>query len=131
MRASEDQLQQVPDVGPVVAASIAHFFAERHNIEVINQLRAAGVHWAEGESSATAALPLAGKTFVLTGTLPILSREAAKEMIEVKGGKVTGSVSSKTDYVVAGEDAGSKLVKAQELGITLLNEDQLKELLDQ
>jgi DNA ligase (NAD+) len=131
MRASEDQLQQVPDVGPVVAASIAHFFAERHNIEVINQLRAAGVHWAEGESSATAALPLAGKTFVLTGTLPTLSREAAKEMIEVKGGKVTGSVSSKTDYVVAGEDAGSKLVKAQELGITLLNEDQLKELLDQ
>ena len=71
-----------------------------------------------------------GKTFVLTGTLPSLSREAAKEMIEAQGGKVAGSVSRKTDYVVAGEDAGSKLVKAQELGITLLNEDQLKELLN-
>ena len=134
MQASEDQLQQVPDVGPVVAASIANFFAERHNIEVIEQLRAAGVQWAEGESSATAALavlPLAGKTFVLTGTLPTLSRETAKEMIEAQGGKVVGSVSSKTDYVVAGEDAGSTLVKAQELGITLLNENQLKELLAQ
>ena len=134
MQASEDQLQQVPDVGPVVAASIANFFAERHNIEVIEQLRAAGVQWAEGESSATAplaVLPLAGKTFVLTGTLPTLSRETAKEMIEAQGGKVAGSVSSKTDYVVAGEDAGSTLVKAQELGITLLNENQLKELLAQ
>ncbi len=131
MRASEDQLQQVPDVGPVVAASIARFFAERHNIEVIEQLRAAGVHWTEGESSAAAVMPLAGKTFVLTGTLPTLSRETAKEMIEAQGGKVTGSVSSKTDYVVAGEDAGSKLIKAQELGVTLLNENQLKELLAQ
>ena len=134
MQASEDQLQQVPDVGPVVAASIAHFFAERHNIEVIEQLRAAGVQWAEGDSSATAALavlPLAGKTFVLTGTLPTLARETAKAMIEAQGGKVAGSVSSKTNYVVAGEDAGSKLVKAQELGITLLNENQLKELLAQ
>jgi len=131
MQASEDQLQQVPDVGPVVAASIAHFFAERHNIEVIEQLRAAGVHWAEGEPMALTVAPLTGKTFVLTGTLPTLSREAAKAMIEAQGGKVTGSVSSKTDYVVAGEEAGAKLIKAQELGITLLNEDQLKELLDQ
>ena len=131
MRASEDQLQQVPDVGPVVAASIAHFFAERHNIEVIEQLRAAGVQWLEGEPMALTVAPLVGKTFVLTGALPTLSRETAKEMIEAQGGKVTGSVSSKTDYVVAGEDAGSKLAKAQELGITLLNETQLKELLAQ
>lgn len=131
MRASEDQLQQVPDVGPVVAASIAHFFAERHNIEVIEQLRAAGVQWLEGEPMALTVAPLVGKAFVLTGALPTLSREAAKEMIEAQGGKVTGSVSSKTDYVVVGEDAGSKLVKAQELGITLLNENQLKELLAQ
>ncbi len=131
MRASEDQLQQVPDVGPVVAASIAHFFAERHNIEVIEQLRAAGVQWLESEPMALTVAPLVGKAFVLTGTLPTLSREAAKEMIEAQGGKVTGSVSSKTDYVVVGEDAGSKLVKAQELGITLLNENQLKELLAQ
>lgn len=131
MRASEDQLQQVPDVGPVVAVSIAHFFAERHNIEVIEQLRAAGVQWLEGEPMALTVAPLVGKAFVLTGALPTLSRETAKEMIEAQGGKVTGSVSSKTDYVVAGEDAGSKLVKAQELGITLLNESQLKELLAQ
>ncbi len=131
MRASEDQLQQVPDVGPVVAVSIAHFFAERHNIEVIEQLRAAGVQWLEGEPMALTVAPLVGKAFVLTGALPTLSRETAKEMIEAQGGKVTGSVSSKTDYVVAGEDAGSKLVKAQELGITLLNENQLKELLAQ
>ncbi|HEY8857628.1 MAG TPA: NAD-dependent DNA ligase LigA [Rugosibacter sp.] len=131
MQAREGQLQQVPDVGPVVAASIAHFFAEQHNIEVIEQLRAAGVHWAEGEPMALTVAPLAGKTFVLTGTLPTFSRETAKAMIEAQGGKVAGSVSSKTDYVVAGEDAGSKLIKAQELGIILLNEDQLKELLDQ
>ncbi|MDO9273272.1 MAG: NAD-dependent DNA ligase LigA [Rugosibacter sp.] len=131
MHASEDQLQQVPDVGPVVAASIAHFFAERHNIEVIEQLRAAGVQWLEGEPMALTVAPLAGKSFVLTGALPTLSREAVKEMIEAQGGKVAGSVSSKTDYVVVGEEAGSKLVKAQELGITLLNENQLKELLAQ
>jgi len=130
MRANQDQLQQVPDVGPVVAASIAHFFAERHNIEVIEQLRAAGVHWPEGEPMAQALLPLAGKTFVLTGTLPTLTREAAKEMIEAQGGKVAGSVSKKTDYVVAGAEAGSKLEKAQALGLKILDEAQFKELLN-
>ncbi|MBI5860876.1 MAG: NAD-dependent DNA ligase LigA [Rhodocyclales bacterium] len=129
MQASADELQQVPDVGPVVAASIAHFFAEAHNVEVIEQLRAAGVHWPEGEPAPRAVLPLAGKTFVLTGTLPTLTRDEAKERIEALGGRVAGSVSKKTDFVVAGAEAGSKLEKAQQLGITILDEPQLMELL--
>lgn len=130
MAAEIDNLQQVPDVGPVVAASIARFFAERHNVEVIEQLRAAGVNWPEGEPFAAAVSGLAGKAFVLTGTLPTLSREAAKELIEARGGKVAGSVSKKTDFVVAGVEAGSKLTKAQELGVTILDETQLMELLN-
>jgi DNA ligase (NAD+) len=129
MRAGEDELQQVPEVGPIVAASIAHFFAEAHNVEVIEQLRAAGVHWPEGEPAPEAAMPLAGKTFVLTGTLPTLTRDEAKERIEALGGKVAGSVSTKTDFVVAGAEAGSKLEKAQHLGITILDETQLMEML--
>ncbi|MCK9990597.1 MAG: DNA ligase (NAD+) [Rugosibacter sp.] len=129
MQASEAQLQQVPDVGPVVAASIAHFFAEPHNVEVIEQLRAAGVNWEEGGPMALAPAAQAGKTFVLTGTLPTLTRDEAKALIEAQGGKVAGSVSKKTDYVVAGSEAGAKLEKAQELGIQILNEDQLKEIL--
>jgi DNA ligase (NAD+) len=129
MAADVFRLQQVPDVGPVVAASIARFFAERHNVEVIEQLRAAGVHWEEGLPSLVASSAIAGKTFVLTGTLPTLTREDAKELIEARGGKVAGSVSKKTDYVVAGAEAGSKLTKAQELGVTILDETQLKRLL--
>jgi len=131
MAADVEKLQQVPDVGPVVAASIARFFAEHHNVEVIEQLRAAGVHWPEVEPSAAAVSALVGKTFVLTGTLPTLAREAAKERIEARGGKVAGSVSKKTDYVVAGAEAGSKLAKAQALGVTILDESQLMELLEQ
>jgi DNA ligase (NAD+) len=129
MAADIDGLQQVPDVGPVVAASIARFFAEPHNIEVIEQLRAAGVHWPEGESAAVVNSPIAGKTFVLTGTLPTLTRDAAKDMIEALGGKVAGSVSKKTDYVVAGTEAGSKLDKAQALGVSILDETQFRELI--
>ena len=128
MAADVDGLQQVPDVGPVVAASIARFFAEPHNIEVIEQLRAAGVNWPEGESVAMVNSPIAGKTFVLTGTLPTLTRDAAKDMIEALGGKVAGSVSKKTDYVVAGAEAGSKLDKAQALGVSILDETQFREL---
>ena len=131
MDASEEQLLLVPDVGPVVAASIARFFRQPHNREVVEQLRAAGVAWEEGAPQPAATSALAGKTFVLTGTLPQLSREQAKEMIEAQGGKVTGSVSKKTDYVVAGAEAGSKLVKAQELGITILDEDGLQRVLKQ
>jgi DNA ligase (NAD+) len=130
MAADSDRLQQVPDVGPVVAASIARFFAEPHNREVVEQLRAGGVQWDECAPSEAASLTLAGKTFVLTGTLPTLSRDQAKEIIEAQGGKVAGSVSKKTHYVIAGAEAGSKLDRAQELGITILDEAQLLELLN-
>lgn len=129
--ATEDELLQVSDVGPIVAASIARFFSESHNREVVEQLRAAGVHWPE--SAPTRAPPgrFATKTFVITGTLPTLKREDAKAMIEDAGGKVAGSVSKKTDYVVAGEDAGSKLAKATALGVTIIDEAQLQKLLVQ
>jgi DNA ligase (NAD+) len=129
MQADEATLQQVSDIGPVVALSIAQFFAEAHNREVIEQMRACGVHWLEGAPGVAPAAKLAGKTFVLTGTLPDLNREQAKELIEAQGGKVSGSVSSKTDYVVAGSEAGSKLAKAKELGITVLDEAGLLQLL--
>jgi DNA ligase (NAD+) len=131
MAAGIDGLQQVSDVGPVVAASISRFFAEAHNIEVIEQLRAAGVSWPEGEPAAAVNSPIAGKTFVLTGALPTLTRDAAKDMIEALGGKVAGSVSKKTDYVVAGADAGSKLDKARALGLAVLDETQFRELIHQ
>ena len=127
--AAEAELLQVPDVGPVVAASIAHFFAEPHNREVIEQLRAAGVHWTESEPVRRPVGRLVGKTFVITGTLPTLKREDAKSMIEAAGGKVSGSVSKKTDYVIAGEDAGSKLAKAIELGVTIIDEAKLQKIL--
>jgi DNA ligase (NAD+) len=129
MAAGEGVLQQVPDVGPVVAQSVAQFFAEPHNREVIAQLVAAGVHWEEGAGSPISTSPISGKIFVLTGTLPSLTRDEAKERIEALGGKVSGSVSKKTDYVVAGAEAGSKLAKAQELGVVVLDEIQLKEML--
>ena len=128
--ADEAALQEVPDVGPVVAASIRHFLDQPHNVEVMEQLRAAGVSWPEGEPLRREILPFNGKTFVLTGTLPSLSRDEAKAMIEAQGGKVAGSVSKKTDYVVAGAEAGSKLTKAQELGLVILDEIQLRELLN-
>ncbi len=129
MDATEDQLLQVPDVGPIVAQSIHTFFQQAHNREVVEQLRACGLRWEEGEPSPAAQLPLAGKTFVLTGTLPTLSRDEAKEMLEAAGAKVAGSVSKKTDYVVAGAEAGSKLDKARELGVTVLDEAGLRALL--
>ena len=122
MDATVDQLLQVADVGPTVALSLRTFFDQAHNREVVEQLRACGVTWAEGEPTAGASLPLAGQTFVLTGTLPTLSRDEAKEMLEALGAKVAGSVSKKTHCVVAGAEAGSKLDKAQELGIKVLDE---------
>jgi DNA ligase (NAD+) len=126
-----EQLLEVNDVGPVVAQSIHTFFQQPHNREVVEQLRAAGVHWPEHVGSVTsrAPQPLAGKTFVLTGTLPTWSRDDAKTLIESAGGKVSGSVSKKTDYVVAGEEAGSKLDKARELNISVLDEAGLRKLL--
>jgi DNA ligase (NAD+) len=130
-------LQHVQDIGPVVAESVAGFFAEKHNMEVIDQLRARGVRWEESPGTGQAVTGgaaervggVAGRTFVLTGTLPHLSREEAKERIEAEGGKVSGSVSKKTDYVVAGDDPGSKYEKAVELGIAILDEEGLLKLL--
>jgi DNA ligase (NAD+) len=129
LRASEEELQGVPDVGPIVAESIARFFAEPHNREVIAALVAAGVRWQEAPPQRAAPGRLAGRTLVLTGTLPTLTREDAKALIEAQGGKVAGSVSARTDYVVAGEDAGSKLAKARELGIAVLDEEGFRALL--
>jgi DNA ligase (NAD+) len=122
--ADEAQLLDVADVGPVVARSILQFMADPMNVELIEQLRANGVHWEEGASTALPK-PLAGLTFVLTGTLPTLSRDDAAERIEMAGGKVAGSVSKKTSYVVAGSDAGSKLAKAETLGIPVIDEAAL------
>ena len=129
MAADVGRLQQVPDVGPVVAAAIARFFAEPHNREVVGALRASGIVWVEGAPGGAVASSVAGKTFVLTGTLPTLTRDAAQTLIESQGGKVAGSVSKKTDYVVAGAEAGSKLTKAEALGLKILDETQLRELL--
>ncbi|TCV90151.1 NAD-dependent DNA ligase LigA [Sulfurirhabdus autotrophica] len=132
MEADEAMLQQMPDVGPVVAQSIVQFFRETHNREVVEQMRAAGVKWEEGQGwVAPPENAISGKSFVLTGTLPNLSREGAKEKIEAAGGKVVGSVSKKTDYVVVGSDPGSKYVKAQELGIPILDEESLIKLLSE
>ncbi len=135
LAADEAQLMRVPEVGPVVAASIRNFCAEAHNLDVIEQLLAAGVHWPDAQPAAgvdSAPLgKLAGKSFVLTGTLPSLTREAAKEMIEAMGGRVAGSVSKKTDFVVAGADAGSKLERARQLGVAVIDEAQLLEILEQ
>jgi DNA ligase (NAD+) len=131
LAADTESLQQVHDVGPVVAQSIADFLAEAHNREVIEQLRACGVHWVEHEPVPAIALPLSGKTFVLTGTLIALSREQAKEKLETLGAKVSGSVSKKTDYVVAGSEAGSKLDKARELGVPVLDEQALINLFEE
>ena len=125
MAADEDALRQVPDVGPVVAAHIAHFFAEPHNREVIAALRAAGVHWKEGAPQRASDGPLAGKTVVLTGGLESMSRDDAGAKLEALGAKVSGSVSKKTSFVVAGEAAGSKLAKAQELGVEIWDEAKL------
>jgi DNA ligase (NAD+) len=132
MNASVDELLEVNDVGPIVAEAIHQFFAEEHNLTVIDQLRAPGrVTWPEGPPAPKAPQGvLAGKTIVLTGTLPNLAREEAKEMLEAAGAKVAGSVSKKTDYVVAGTEAGSKLAKAEELGIPVLDEEGMRKLLE-
>ena len=130
MDAREEELLEVRDVGPIVAHSIRTFFEQPHNREVVEQLRACGITWDEHDGATAAApLPLAAKVFVLTGTLPTLSRDAAKELIEAAGAKVAGSVSKKTDFVVAGVEAGSKLEKARALGVVVIDEAQLLALL--
>ncbi len=129
MAASVEQLLEVRDVGPVVAESIHTFFAQPHNREVVQQLRACGVHWEEGAPAEKAPQILAGKTVVLTGTLPTMGRDEAKELLEAAGAKVSGAVSKKTSYVVAGAEAGRKLTKAQELGVPVLDEAGMLALL--
>src|SRR5205085_12588076 len=126
MAADEAALLEVEDVGPVLAESIHQFFAEAHNREVIAQLRAAGVHWTEGEPQRELAGKLQGVTLVLTGTLPTLSRDEAKDLIESHGGKVAGSVSKKTNYLVSGADPGSKVDRATELGVPIIDEQELR-----
>ncbi|MHB8915979.1 MAG: NAD-dependent DNA ligase LigA [Thiobacillus sp.] len=130
MIANETTLMQVRDVGPIVAQAVVQFFSEAHNRDVIQSLRSAGVHWAETRARADTAGKLSGKSFVLTGTLPTLSRDEAREKIEAVGGKVAGSVSNKTNYVIAGAEAGSKLEKALALGIHILDETGLLALLE-
>jgi DNA ligase (NAD+) len=122
-----EELQQAEEVGPKVALSISRFFSEPQNRELVERLRAAGLQFTS-QSERPKGGPVRGLRFVLTGTLPVLSREEAKRLIESAGGKVSGSVSGKTSYLVAGEDPGSKLAKARELGVAVLNESQLREL---
>ena len=130
MNAAEEELQTVPDVGPVVASRIRAFFSESHNSDVIQRLRDSGVRWKESEpQTAPKDGPLDGKTFVLTGTLTAMTRDEAKDRIQALGGKVTGSVSKKTDYVVFGENPGSKLAKAQKLAVETIDQSGLEKLL--
>ena len=129
--AKAEELTKVPDVGPVVAKRVRHFFDEQHNLDVIERLQSLGVSWADTEPMKVAEDgPLSGKTFVITGTLPSMTRDEAKALIQTEGGKVTGSVSGKTDYLLAGEKAGSKLAKAQQLEVSILDESGLRKLIE-
>jgi DNA ligase (NAD+) len=127
--ASTEELQQSEGIGPEVASSVHLFFQQKANREMIERLRAAGVTMSAPKRARAVDGKLAGKTFVLTGTLPNLTRDEASDLIVQAGGKVTGSVSKKTDYVVAGSEAGSKLTKAEQLGIAVIGEDELRRLL--
>ena len=130
LEASAEELVKVPDVGPVVAKRIREFLREEHNLDVIRQLQDHGVHWQDTDPTMVAeAGPFTGKTFVITGTLPGITRDEAKALIQKNGGKVTGTVSSKTSYLLAGEKAGSKLTKAQQLEVEVLDLDGLRALL--
>jgi len=129
MKQTEESLQIVPDIGPTVAKSISDFFRQTKSREVINSLIGLGVHWPKYDIKKSSSGIFATKTFVLTGTLPSMSREEAKSIIEMNGGKVVGSVSKKTDYVVAGSDAGSKLTTAQDLGLKIISQQELLKLI--
>jgi DNA ligase (NAD+) len=130
MTASLEELLEVSDVGPIVAQSVLAFFAQTHHQEIVAQLRASGLRWEEGSPAERVPKPLSGQTIVLTGTLPSLSRDEAKAMLEEAGAKVASSVSQKTSYVVAGSEAGSKLEKALALGVPVLDEAGLLSLLN-
>jgi DNA ligase (NAD+) len=127
--ASEEQLLAVPDVGDVVAHHIRTFFQQAHNLEVVAALKEAGVHWPLQESMQLENQPLLNKVYVLTGTLELMSRDDAKAKLQQLGAKVSGSVSKKTDCVVAGPGAGSKLAKAESLGVLVLDEEAFVSLL--
>jgi len=129
MNASNEQLLEVADVGVIVAAHVTNFFAEEHNRTVIEQLQKAGISWEEQEPTKAEDAPLSGQIAVITGTLSDITREQAKTLLERLGVKVTGSVSAKTDFLVAGEKAGSKLAKAQQLDVTVLDEAAFIEML--
>ena len=129
MQASQEELQQIQGIGPRIAESICRFFEDKHNQKIIDRLRKAGLQFEEKQKRAAAGSPLVGKTFVLTGTLSSCSREEAKQRIEELGGRVSSSVSKKTDYVVVGEDPGSKLNEAKKLGVQTLNEESFLKLM--
>jgi len=130
MKASQEDLQAIPDVGPVVAHFVEEFFQQKNNREAIKALRKAGVHWREVEKVDQASLPLSGMTFVITGTLDTMTREEASEKLQTLGAKVAGSVSKNTSALIAGPGAGSKLSKAQQLGTQIVDEIQFLELLN-
>ena len=119
----------MPDVGPIVAAHIIGFFQQQHNLDVINELIESGVNWQEVEAASQEEKELHGKIFVLTGTLDTLTRDDAKEALQALGAKVTGSVSSKTSYVVAGDSPGSKAEKARKLGVPIIDESELLKII--
>ena len=128
--ASEEELQGVPDVGPIVASRIRAFFQEKHNLEVVTRLQDSGVYWPESDPVVLSEDgPLAGKTFVITGTLADMTRDQAKKFIQSAGGRVTGSISRKTDYLITGEKAGSKLTKARKLDVAIIDTDELLSLI--
>jgi DNA ligase (NAD+) len=129
MAADIESVQQVPDVGPVIAAHVVEFFADDANRRVIDRLRRAGVSWPSVSKASGGSQPLSGLTFVLTGTLESMPREEAEDALRALGAKAAGSVSKKTSYVVAGRDAGSKLKKAEELGVPVLDENALRQIL--
>jgi DNA ligase (NAD+) len=128
--ASAEKMEQIPGIGPKLAQSVADWFTRRPNRQVIEKLKLAGVRTEAEAVEPVGPQPLAGLTFVMTGTLPTMSREQAKAAIEAAGGRVTGSVSGKTDYLLAGERAGSKLAKAEKLGVPVIDEAALRQMVD-
>ncbi len=130
MQADLHRVQQAPDVGPVIAARVVEFFADPANRVVLERLQAAGVNWPAPRVIAADGAPLAGLTFVLTGTLESMAREAAEDALRALGAKASGSVSAKTSYLIAGRDAGSKLRKASDLGVPILDEAALQRILE-
>jgi DNA ligase (NAD+) len=131
IKAKQEDLQNISDIGPIVAKHIVHFFGQKHNRDVIEKILKAGITFKKKRTASKSSQKLSGKTFVITGTLPSLTRDQAKQRLQDAGAKVTGSVSAKTDYLLSGDKAGSKLAKAEKLGVTILDEKGLEVLLEQ